>query len=401
MSSYLRRYILDARTATPHFPGIGRYVHNLIQNLPEQLTGEESLCVLLPSVAAGAAQAMPWGTQLPPALARISSPATPFGLAQQWQVPRLLRAYVNEQARPSKQPARALYHSTYYLMPYRPGLATVLTVYDLIPMIHPASVSPRARWLFQATTWLALRASAHVLAISESTRQDLITRFGVAPERVSTVPLAAAARFQPQPANEIQRVREQYDLPADFLFYMGINKPHKNLVRLVQAYAQLDTQLDADAPPLVIAGAWDARYPESQQVAAALGLGERVRFLGPTQDHDLPALYAACTLFVFPSLYEGFGLPVVEAMACGAAVACGDAPGLRDVAGDAVLLFDPYDTDAIAATLRRVIGNATLLADLRARALVQAQQFSWRATAQQTLAVYRQVLQNVVMPPVP
>jgi glycosyltransferase involved in cell wall biosynthesis len=158
----------------------------------------------------------------------------------------------------------------------------------------------------------------------------------------------------------------------------------------VEAYARLrNTQYAIRNTPLLIAGAWDTRYPESQSLAAPLG--DAVRFLGAVDDADLPALHSAATLFAFPSLYEGFGLPVLEAMACGAPVVCGNRSSLPEVAGDAALLVDPTDTDAIAAALRRVLEDDDLRRSLSEKSLIQATTFSWQRTAAETLAVYREM----------
>jgi len=351
------KYILDARTATPHFPGIGRYVENLAAGMVPLLRGDETLEILRPSLAG----------------------VSPFGLAQQWRVPPMLRG-------------AAVYHSPYYLMPYRPGVPTVLTVYDLIPQLFPEGVSARARLWFQLAMQLALRAADHVICISEATRRDLLAHYRVDPARVSAIPLAPAAQFRPQSVEEQQRVCAKFGLDGRFVLYVGINKPHKNLVRLVEAWAQLR----ADAV-LVIGGAWDARYPQVKARVAELGLGERVRFIGRVDDADLPGLYSACHLFVFPSLYEGFGLPVVEALACGAAVACAHTSSLPEVGGEAVAYFDPEDVGGMAEVLQRGMENRDwrlALSEVEGLeigrlGIERAAQFSWERTARETLAVYR------------
>ena len=381
----LQQYILDARTATAHFPGIGRYVRNLAQALPPLLADDEWLVVLWNSSDPAA-----WN---PTALANpqvqiVPAPVSSFALSQQWTIPRLLRAY--RSSGPPSAVRRPLFHSTYYLMPYRPGAPTLLTVYDLIALLHPQAVSLRARLFFSVATRLALAASERIVTISASARDDLLAHFPVDPNRVTSIPLAADPRFRPRPADEIERVRAKYNLPDRYIFYLGINKPHKNLPRLVEAYARLrNTQYAIRNTPLLIAGAWDTRYPESQSLAAPLG--DAVRFLGAVDDADLPALHSAATLFAFPSLYEGFGLPVLEAMACGAPVVCGNRSSLPEVAGDAALLVDPTDTDAIAAALRRVLEDDDLRRSLSEKSLIQATTFSWQRTAAETLAVYREM----------
>jgi alpha-1,3-rhamnosyl/mannosyltransferase len=272
-------------------------------------------------------------------------------------------------------------------MPYRPGVLTVVTIYDLIPLLFPTTVSFQARLLFRWTTQLALGAAQDIIVISEASRLDLLHRFSLRAGQVTAVPLAADPRFRPCPPEEVQQVRERYGLPPAYVLYLGINKPHKNLVRLVEAWSQVA----ADPWQLVIAGAWDERYPESRQRAAELKLGQRVRFLGRIADSDLPALYSGAGLFIFPSRYEGFGLPIVEAMACGAPVACSNSSSLPEVAGDAALLFDPEDTGAMVAAIERVLTDETLREELRQRGLVQARRFSWQRTAAETLAIYRRL----------
>ena len=263
----------------------------------------------------------------------------------------------------------------------------MLTFHDLIPLRYPGYVTPRARLLFRVTTALALRTAQTIIAVSEAARRDLLAAFGVAPAKVITVYEAADPRFRPQPAAEQARVRALYGLPDRFFLYVGINKPHKNLESLIAAYAALT----GSKPALVIAGPWDERYPEPRALAARLGLETAVRFLGPVGEADLPGLYAAATAFVFPSRYEGFGLPVLEAMACGTPVACSNVSSLPEVAGDAALFFAPDDTPALTGVLRRLSDDSALCADLRARGLAQAARFSWPLTAQRTLEVYRRV----------
>lgn len=378
----MQTYLLDARTATPHFPGIGRYVTSLAAALPNQLRAGERLVLLTPPDAAMSPALTTLRHLAHPDVTLVPTPISPFSPAQQWLMPGLLRRQRDQADR-----GRAVYHSSYYLMPYRPGLPTVVTVYDLIAMTRPETVSWRARLLFRLTTRLALAAADQVIAISAATQRDLQTYFRIASDRVTTIPLAPAAHFRPQSDIAVAQARAAYGLPPAFFLYVGINKPHKNLVRLVEAYATLP----ADMPPLVIGGAWDARYPAAKQRAADLGLGERVRFIGPIDDATLPALYAACTLFVYPSLYEGFGLPVIEAMACGAAVACSQAPGLEDAAGEAALRFDPTDIASIRSALREAGTRPEVRAALQNRSLAHARRFSWSRVAAETLGVYRDV----------
>ena len=368
-------YVLDARTVTPHFPGIGRYVASLAPALAGQLEADERLLVLHAPEARDRLGGLA-GSRV----RLLSTTISPFSLGQQMQLPRLLR----------EAGVVDLYHSTYYLMPYSMRLPTVLTFYDLIPVQHPETVSRRARILFRLMMGMALRVSAQVLSISEAARCDVVARFKLPPERVTTTPLAADAHFCPQPPEEIARVRATYGLPQEIVLFVGINKPHKNLVRLIEAYGRLVQQ--GSGATLALAGPWDDRYPEARAAATKLPANANVLFLGPVADTDLPALYAAATVFVLPSLYEGFGLPVLEAMACGAAVACSNTSSLPEIAGDAALTFDPLDTAAIAGAIAQLLGDGELRARMAHAGIARAASSTWERTAALTLAVYRQVL---------
>lgn len=364
-------YALDGRTATAHFPGIGRYARNLARALLPLLEGDERLLLLH-----GPRQESDW--RLPEGDERVVCaplPVSPFDVRQQWVVPRQLR-----------ERGAAVYHSTYYLMPYRPGAPTLLTVYDFIPQLFPETVSARARLLAGLATRLALRAADRVVTISEATRADLQRLFPRSARRAVAIPLAADPAFRPQPEGESARVCQRFGLPRRFTLYLGSNKPHKNLLRLLAAWQRLSAE-----ETLVIAGAWDRRYEEPRRLVEVWGLGERVRLLGPVAEADLPALYSAATLFVFPSLYEGFGLPVVEAMACGTPVACSDRGSLKEAAGEAALLFDSLDVEAMASGLGRLLADEALRAELARRGLAQAARFSWEKTAAATLALYREL----------
>ena len=413
-------YILDARTATPHFPGIGRYVTNLARAMVPLLTPDERLTVLHNPA---------YPISLPPSdtVRTIPLVVSPFSLRQQWIIPRLLRSFhvrgVGSPASSAQLPASSLYHSPYIAMPYWPGIPSLLTVYDLIPVHYPAYSSPRARFFIRWMTRLALRAARHVIAISEFTRRDFMAEFGLRPEQITAIPLAADPVFQPQSPETIAAMRARYDLPERFVLYLGSNKPHKNLTRLVEAWQMANQRIansewqtasreqQIAATRLVIAGAWDERYPEARELANSAGTKASSTngrlpasshqlpiWLGPVPEADLPALYSAAAAFVFPSLYEGFGLPVLEAMACGTPVICSNTSSLPEVAGDpadgigfsAALLVDPIDTAALADALRLVLTDDGLRGELRRRGLARAARFTWQQTAVVTLAIYRQ-----------
>jgi glycosyltransferase involved in cell wall biosynthesis len=383
----MKRYVLDARTATDHFPGIGRYVSQLASHLMPLLAADEQLVLLT-----NPQQPSRW--KLPAAggnIVHLQTTVSPFSLQQQWQIPRLLR-----------QTNATIYHSSYYLMPYRPGVPTLLTLYDLIPEQFPQLVPFQAKLLFRLATRLALRAGDHFLAISQATRNDYLARYAIQPTKITAVPLAADAHFKPQPETAVAALRQKYSLPNKYLLYLGINKPHKNLLRLITAWRTVVEQLP-DGPPLLIAGAWDGRYGEVKTAVSQHNLSKKVRFLGPIPNHDLPALYSGATLFVFPSLVEGFGLPVLEAMACGTAVACANGSSLPEVGGDAAAYFEARDSEQMASVLHQLLQDEQKRQGMRKRGLVQASLFSWQETAVITLTHYRTLaaMRAVGKPPSP
>ncbi|MFW6069091.1 MAG: glycosyltransferase family 4 protein [Chloroflexota bacterium] len=367
-----KTYAIDARTADKHFPGIGRYVANLLRAIPRHLQPEERILYLC-SREQREELNLPGSDQM----SWLETTASPFGLAQQWQVPRLLRAHGID-----------VYHSPYYLMPYWPGVPTVLTVYDLIPMHFPEYVSRQARLLFRLTTSLALRRAQRVLAISRATRADYLSHFDLAPERISTTHLAAASSFRPADDEQIAKTRHEYELAQPFVLYVGSNKQHKNLVRLVRAWAAVLERI-AEPHTLVLAGRRDPRYSEVEHEIARLELGESVRQIQDAPDETLAALYSGAQLFVFPSLYEGFGLPVLEAMSCGAAVACANRSSLPEIVGDSGILFDPLLIESMANAIIELLTDHNRRAGFQRKALRRSSAFSWDHTATATLDAYR------------
>ncbi len=351
------RLAIDIRTLNPHFPGIGRYIGSLTRALLDTRADDEQIILL----------AGPHPSADPFAATTRRVAGSPFSLRQQWSIPHALRVERAE-----------LYHSPYYLMPYRPGVRTVLTVYDLIPLQHPGECTPAARLFFRWATTLALRAASRVIAISDATRRELLARFPIAPSRVSVIPLAAGEEFRRAADADTAAARRRWDLPDDFLLYLGSDKPHKNLARLQAAWAELPEP----RPPLVWAG------PQTSNVSCSSGL----RRLGHIPDPELPALYSAATAFVFPSLAEGFGLPALEAMACGVPCVCADIPALREWAADAALYFKPLDERDMRAKLRLICRSAELRAQLAAAGLRRAALFSWRRTAELTRQIYQETL---------
>lgn len=286
-------------------------------------------------------------------------------------------------------PDAALFHATEHLLLPLRGIPTVLTVHDLIFHHLPEHHKRLNRWYLNLTMPLFCRRATHLIAVSETTRRDLIAAYGLPPEKITVIREAADPRFCPQPPEAIAAVRARHGLPEQFLLYVGTIEPRKNLVRLLHVWEAL--YQTGDVPPLVIVGrrGWlsDDFFAALEQSPAREG----VLLTGYVSDEDLPVLYSAATAFVFPSLYEGFGLPPLEAMACGTPVLCSDASSLPEVVGDAALLFDPEEPEAIAEALRTIAKDAALRESLRAEGLRRAAEFSWDRAARETVEVYRRV----------
>jgi len=367
--SKVNHYVIDGRTATDHFPGIGRYVVNLSQAL-SQISPDRSISLLHAASASSTRLSLP-------ALPRIECSVSPFSIRQQWIVPGKLR-----------RAQATLYHSPYYLMPYVPGIPAVLTCYDLIPLIYPQYFSLLKRLVYWVAHTLAFKTARMILTISQTTKDDLIYYFHLDPKRIIVTPLAADPHFQPQSHDRIAALRQKFALPEQYILYFGSNKPHKNLLYLVKAFAQFRIQNPKSKTRLVIAGHWDERYPDAKKLTHESGLKDQIIFIGPVEESDLPALYSGATLFVFPSLYEGFGLPVVEAMACGVPVVCSNTSSLPEIAGDAALLVDPFDVNTLAVTMGRALTEEGLRRKMREKGLEQAERFSWERTGRETLEVY-------------
>ena len=280
-----------------------------------------------------------------------------------------------------------LVHGPVNVMPLLDGLPGVVTVHDLAFRIYPEQY-PRAKQRYlDLLTGLSVRRAARVITVSESTRRDVLRFYRVDPERVVTVPNGVDPSLAPVTDRErLAAFRKEHGLPDDFILFVGTLQPRKNLVGLLRAYARMGARVDA---PLVVAGGKGWMYEPVFNEVRALGVEDRVIFAGYADPEDLALWYSAATVFVYPSLYEGFGLPVLEAMACGTPVITSDTSSLPEVAGDAALLVNPRDVDAMAAAIARLMGDPALRADLRERGLARARAFSWERTARETAAVYR------------
>ena len=286
-------------------------------------------------------------------------------------------------------------HSTSYSAPrFRSRRKRlVATIHDLSFLTHPECHTPEnIAHALRGTQDAAAWADA-LIAVSEYTRCELIERMGVAPDRVVVIheaPNPDCVRVHDH--DILDRVRQTYDLPSAFILFLGSLEPRKNVLRLVTAYSRLSPGVRSDVH-LVIAGGAGWKNTDIRPMVEQLGLSKYVHFIGYVPDDDLPALYSLASVFAYPSLSEGFGLPVLEAMQCGTPVLTSNVSALPEVAGDAAILVSPLDCEAIADGLSRLLEQSALRHELRERGLQHLKQFSWEQCARKTLAVYQQVNQ--------
>ena len=263
----------------------------------------------------------------------------------------------------------------------------VATVHDILPVLYPEFFARKARVYYQKALSLGARHLTNIIVSSEQTKADLMERFPVEPERIRVIYHGIGHQFRTvKDAGLLQQVRERYGLPERFILYVGTVEPRKNLVRLIRAFRRLRQRGLPHA--LVIAGnrGWlcDDIFQEASKGEAA----GNVLFTGHVAADDLPHLYGAAALFVYPSLYEGFGIPPLEAMASGIPVVCSNRSSLPEVVGDAALLIDPEDEQAIAAAIEQGVQDEGLRARLRRKGLERASLFSWEKAARETLQLY-------------
>ncbi len=287
-----------------------------------------------------------------------------------------------------------LLHVTYVAPPVG-SCPFVVTVHDISYTRYPQFFAPRDRWMLSTLVPLTMRRAARIITVSNHARQEIVDRYGIAPARVAVTYEAAAGHFAPvKDPLRLEPARARYGLPAAAPYFLALGnlQPRKNMARLVEAFGRLRHQAGVTDVHLVVAG--KAMWRESEVYAAVeqANLADHVHFVGYVADEDLPALYSGALAFVYPSLYEGFGLPPLEAMACGTPVICSNVASLPEVVGDAARLITPTDVDGLVAALFAVATDAGLRVALTEQGYRRVAQFSWRRCAEDTLAVYREAL---------
>jgi len=284
-----------------------------------------------------------------------------------------------------------LWHSMAFVLPLIRPIPAIVTIYDLSFIYTPEAFPAWQRLYLKLQSTHACRRAERIITISESGRQDVARRFGVNPERISVVYPGVDPAYRRLPPDEVARFRRAHDLPERFVLHVGTLQPRKNIPLLLEAFAQL---LAPDVA-LVLVGGKGWLFADIFAKVTALGLQERVRFAGYVPDEALPWWYNAASLLVFPSRYEGFGLPVVEAMACGTPVVAANSSSIPEAAGEAALFFEPDDVAALREQMALLLQNSAVSDQLRHQGPIQAKLFSWEKAGRETAVVYQTVLNQL------
>jgi glycosyltransferase involved in cell wall biosynthesis len=363
---------IDARKL--HDFGIGTYIRNLLRQLA-RIDHDTDYVLLCREADLGV------GAQLGANFRTVLEPSPNYSIREQVHVPWVLR-----RERPD------VFHAPHYVLPAGVPCRSVVTIHDCIHLMFPQYLPNRMAYAYaRASMWAAARRSDCILTVSEASKRDILHFFNVPPEKIVVVYNAIDDHFWVTPPDEdVARVRERYQLDHQFVLYVGNIKPHKNLVRLIESFAEF-RQSGFEDVKLLIIGDEISKLPALRRAVHRHKLHKHVRFLGYVSEQTLGILYRLAAVFVFPSLYEGFGLPPLEAMASGTPVVTSNVSSLPEVAGDAAVLVDPYDIDSIVDGLRRVVGDPALAAELRRRGLVRAREFSWERSVERTRQVYQDV----------
>ncbi|HEX5760573.1 MAG TPA: glycosyltransferase family 1 protein [Thermoanaerobaculia bacterium] len=364
---------LDARKLRDF--GIGTYVRNLVRALAE--IDSENRYVLL--VGPAGREIL---SDLPENFRTVLEPSPVYSLremvALSW---RLLRLDLD------------LYHATHYVLPVYVHPRCVVTIHDIIHLLYPEFLPNTLAFLYaQRMIRSSLERGSRILAVSQATKADLQEHFDVEGDKIHVVHNGVEEEFRKRlPDDELERRLHALGLSRPYLLFVGNPKPHKNLDRVVQAYARALALAPFEAP-LVCVGDRGSQEFKIRQRAQHLGLGDRVRLLGHVAQEVLPAIYQGATLFLYPTLYEGFGLPVVEAMASGVPVITSNTSALKEVAEGYAHLVDPLDVEGMAKAIARCMSDPDHRAALARLGARRAEDFRWEKTARKTLEVYRAAL---------
>ncbi len=372
------RVCINASPAVHHIAGLGRYTQELMAALMAVDSENEYV----------AFYNRPSEAEVDPPLERLPHLTTNLP-TKPWRMSALL-AHLARVSQDRLFPGVDLFHATDHLLPRLSRVKGVFTVHDLIFRFYPETHKPLNRWFLTFMMPRFLQAADGVIAVSECTKKDIVRLYGPDEGNIRVIYEGVNPHFRPEPTEVTAAARERYGLSERFILCVSTIEPRKNLTSLLEAYHVLRNQ--GTENKLVIVGKKGWLYESFFRRLRELGLENEVIFPGFVPDEDLPALYSAADLFVFPSLYEGFGLPVLEAMACGAPVVTSNTSSLPEVAGEAALLVDPTSVEELAGDMRRVLEKEELREELRAKGPKQAAKFRWENAARETLSVYEAVL---------
>jgi glycosyltransferase involved in cell wall biosynthesis len=368
------RIAIDAHTVGAKLGGNESYAINLIEALA-QIDSVNSYTIYVTTDEARHRFHQRWSNFK----VRSTLPHTP-----------LIRIPLTLSAELRKNPVDVL-HVQFTAPPFCP-CPLVVSIHDLSFEHLPQTFNRRSRTQLRLTVRHSARRAARILSLSEHTRRDIMETYGIEGERIKTIPIAAPKHFAPVEDNrELQRVRHNYGIDGDYILSVGSIQPRKNLARLIKAYASLrGVHSAAKLPKLVLAGKCAWLYDQTLRALEESGVKEAVVLTGYVPEADLPALYTGALCFVYPSYFEGFGLPPLEAMKCGAPVIVGNRTSLPEVVGDAALAVDPFDTDAIAEAIKLLMRDSQLREELSLKGQQRAAAFDWQETARRTLMVYEE-----------
>ena len=367
------RIAIDARKLRDY--GIGTYVRNLLRHLSRIDSSTEYVLFCRPGDCASVAE-------LGENFRAVAEHAPAYSFREQLSVPLALR-----------REGIDLFHAPHYVLPALTPCRSIVTIHDCIHLRFPQYLPNRFAYAYaRASLWIATHRSSRILTVSEASKRDILRYFSVPDAKIDVIYNAIDERFgEAPPEDEITRVRERYQLNDPFVLYAGNIKPHKNLERLIEAFYTL-RRGGLEQVKLLIIGDEISKYATLRRAVHKYKLHQHVRFFGFVPDKTLAVLYRLAGVFVFPSLYEGFGLPPLEAMASGTPVITSNLSSLPEVVGDAALLIDPYDPDAIADAMRRVLTEPALRDDLRERGFKRVREFSWERSVRRVRQIYEEVL---------
>ena len=363
---------IDARKL--HDFGIGTYIRNLLRQLA-RLDRETEFVVFCREDDRESL------TLLGENFRAVTESAGNYSIVEQFRIPLAL-----------KREGVQLFHAPHYVLPPLVRCRSVVTIHDCIHLMFPQYLPNRIALAYARTSIdLAARRATRVMTVSESSKRDILRFVDTEPDKIDVIYNAYDERFGVEPREEdVVRVRERYQLHDEFVLYAGNVKPHKNLERLIEAF-DLVRQRGLDRLKLVLIGDEISKYAALRRAVHQHRLHKYVRFLGYLPEETLAVMYRLAGVFVFPSLYEGFGLPPLEAMASGTPVVTSNVSSLPEVAGDAAVLVDPYDPHAIADGIYRVLTDEDLRHSLRQKGLARAKQFSWEQSVRRIREIYGEV----------